>query len=152
MSDFNIVNEWIKFAQRDYDIALHLSVTFRPLPVENICYNCQQATEKAMKGILILHKGDYPRTHDIESLHELCKEAGTDFGLTPSMTRTLTRFAKKSRYPDEVYDFTDTDTEFGLKYAKQIISHARDVLEKAQKEAEQTEKPKGQASDETPQE
>ena len=142
MSDLATVAEWLKFAERDYEIALHLSKTFHPLPVENICYNCQQATEKAIKGILILHKGDYPRTHDIESLHELCKEAGTDFGLTLSMTRTLTRFAKKSRYPDDVFDFTETDTEIGLKYAKQILNQAREVLANAKKEAEQSETPK----------
>jgi len=142
VSDLATVAEWLKFAERDYEIALHLSKTFHPLPVENICYNCQQATEKAIKGILILHKGDYPRTHDIESLHELCKEAGTDFGLTLSMTRTLTRFAKKSRYPDDVFDFTETDTEIGLKYAKQILNQAREVLANAKKEAEQSETPK----------
>ena len=136
MNDFYVVNEWLKFAERDYAIALHLCKTFHPMPVENICYNCQQAAEKAIKGILILHKGDYPRTHDIEQLHELCKEAGTDFGLTPSMTRTLTRFAKKSRYPDDVNDFTETDMEIGLKYAEQILTQAKDVLEKAKKEAE----------------
>jgi HEPN domain-containing protein len=139
MNDFDAVNEWLKFAERDYAIALHLGKTFHPMPVENICYNCQQAAEKAIKGILILHKVDYPRTHDIEQLHELCKEAGTDFGLTPSMTRTLTRFAKKSRYPDDVYDFTETDTEIGLKYAEQILTQANEVIEKAKKEAEEAE-------------
>ena len=127
MHDSNAVNEWLKFAERDYEIALHLSKTFHPLPIENICYNCQQATEKALKGILILHTGNYPRTHDIEVLHELCKESGTDFGLTPSMTRTLSRFAKKSRYPDDVVDFTETDAELGLKYAKQIIDQAKET-------------------------
>jgi len=152
MSDFNVVDEWIIYAERDYEIALHLSKTFHPLPVENICYNCQQATEKAMKGILILHKGDYPRTHDIESLHELCKEAGIDFGLTPSMTRTLTRFAKKSRYPDDVYDFADTDTEIGIKYAEQILTQAREVLDNAKKEVDKSETHKIKASEEVPQE
>ncbi|MCL1884027.1 MAG: HEPN domain-containing protein [Defluviitaleaceae bacterium] len=142
MSDLAAVAEWLKFAERDYEIALHLSKTFHPLPVENICYNCQQATEKAIKGILILHKGDYPRTHDIESLHELCKEAGTDFGLTLSMTRTLTRFAKNSRYPDDVIEFSETDTEIGLKYAKRILNQARGVLDKVKKEAEKSESPK----------
>ena len=139
MSDFKVVSEWLNFAQRDYDVALHLSKTFYPMPVENICYNCQQSAEKAMKGILILHSGDYPRTHDIESLHDLCEQAGTDFGISPSMTRTLTRFATKSRYPDEVYDFTDSDAELGLKYSAQVLSQAKEVLENAKKEAEQGE-------------
>jgi HEPN domain-containing protein len=47
------------------------------------------------------------------------------------MTRTLTRFAKKSRYPDDVFDFTETDTEIGLKFAKQILTTAKEVLDKA---------------------
>jgi len=128
MDDFEFVNEWLKYAQRDYDIALHLSESFHPLPTENICYNCQQAIEKTLKAILITLVGNYPKTHDIRELHQLCKEAGTDFGLTSSITRTLTRFATKSRYPDDVYDFTDKDTEIGLKYAEQILSQAREVL------------------------
>jgi len=143
--NLNTVNEWLKYAERDYGVALHLSKTFHPLPVENICYNCQQATEKAMKGILVLNTGDYPRVHDIEVLHEQCRESGTDFGLTQSITRTLTRFATKSRYPDNVHDFIETDTEIGLKYAEQILTKAREILEKAQKEA-----PKEDAVEETP--
>jgi HEPN domain-containing protein len=141
MSDLNVVNDWLKFGKRDYDIAVHLNEHFRPLPMENICYNCHQASEKAIKGILILHTGDYQRTHDIESLHEQCKAAGTDFGLTPSMTRTLTRFAKKSRYPDDVYDFTESDIEIGLKYAKRILEQAEDTFTKAKEKAKQTKLP-----------
>ena len=48
---------------------------------------------------------NYDKTHDIRVLHQACKEAGVDFDLQQSITRTLTRFATKSRYPDEVYDF-----------------------------------------------
>jgi len=54
MDNLDDILKWLEIAQRDYDIALHLSKTFRPLPVENICYNCQQAIEKALKAILIL--------------------------------------------------------------------------------------------------
>jgi hypothetical protein len=68
------------------------------------------------------------------------------------MTRTLTRFAKKSRYPDDVYDFTESDTEIGLKYARQILEQSRDVLSKAQKEAEQTLPPSNVETTEAPQE
>ncbi|MCL2188310.1 MAG: HEPN domain-containing protein [Defluviitaleaceae bacterium] len=132
MRDFDVVKEWLRYAQRDYDIALHLNESFHPLPVENICYNCQQAIEKALKGVLILMVGDYPKTHDIRELHQLCKEAGVDFTLQPSATRTLTRFATKSRYPDDVYDFTEADAEMGLKYAKQVLTQAKEVLDKTE--------------------
>ena len=118
---------------------MHLNEVFRPLPIENICYNCQQAIEKALKGILIYLAGNYPKTHDIRELHQLCKESGVDFGLSGNIARTLTRFATKSRYPDEVYDFTDTDIEIGIKYAEQILTQAIEVLIKAKKEVEQNE-------------
>jgi len=145
MGDLTVVNEWIKYAERDYGIAVHLSKTFHPLPVENICYNCQQAIEKTLKAILICLADTYPKTHDIRELHQLCKESGVDFRLTPIITRTLTRFATKSRYPDDVNEFIDTDTEIGLKYAAQVLTQASEFLDKAQKEA-----PKEDATEETP--
>jgi len=61
-------------------------------------------------------------------LHKLCKEYTTEIDLTPSIARTLTRFATKSRYPDDVHDFTEADTELGLKYAGQILEQVRKVL------------------------
>jgi len=39
-------NAWVKFAQRDYDVAMHLSKTFHPMPVENICYGCHRQSKK----------------------------------------------------------------------------------------------------------
>ena len=136
MVDFDDISAWLDYAQRDYDIALHLSTTFHPLPTENICYNSQQAIEKSLKGILILRTGDYRKTHDIRELHQMCKEAGVDFGLQPNITRTLTRFATKSRYPDEGFDYTDKDVELGLNFAGQILTQAKEILENAKKEAE----------------
>ena len=128
MDNADDILAWLAVAQRDYDIALHLSVAFRPLPIANICYNCQQAIEKALKAILIYHASEYPKTHDIRELHQLCKESGTDFGLTPSVTRTLTRYATKSRYPDGMHEFTDKDADIGLKYAKQILEKAKHIV------------------------
>jgi len=125
---------WLGYAQRDYDIAVHLRKTFHPLPTENICYNSQQAVEKALKAISILYTGDYEKTHDIRILHQVCKEAGVDFGLPPSTIRILTQFATKSRYPDDVYDFTDNDAELGLKYSLQVLTQAKEILENAKKD------------------
>ena len=152
LSRIDDVLAWFDYAQRDFDIALHLSKTFRPMPTENICYNSQQAIEKSLKGILILRTGDYRKTHDIRELHQMCKEAGVDFGLQPSTTRTLTRFATKSRYPDEVFDCTDKDAELGLKFAEQILTQAKEILAVTKKEAESKENPDSEVVDNEPQE
>jgi len=119
---------WVNFAQRDYDVAVHLSKTFHPLPVENICYGFQQTVEKALKAIIIYNTGDYPRTHDIGMLYRLCREYTDEIDLASSITRTLTRFATKSRYPDDVHDFTEADAELGFKYATQVLAQVGKIL------------------------
>ena len=134
MSNLDDAKAWLVYAQRDYDIALHLSITFRPLPVENICYGCQQAIEKALKSILIYHTGDAPKVHDIATLRKLCKEHTGKITLPHNIVRTLTRFATKSRYPDEVYDFTESDVELALKYSKQVLGKVTQFLEKTEQE------------------
>ena len=129
MPDVSHAKEWIKFAERDYAVALHLSETFHPLPTENICYSCQQSVEKSMKAILAYNEDDIPKTHDIELLHELCQKHTDKINLDISITRTLTRFATKSRYPDSVFEFTSKDTELGLKYAELILDKVKEVLD-----------------------
>ena len=128
MYDLDYAKEWIKFAERDYAVALHLSKTFHPLPTENICYGCQQSVEKSLKAILAYNEDDIPKTHDIELLHQLCQKYTDKIELDISITRALTRFATKSRYPDNVFDFTKEESELGLKYAKQILDKVKEVL------------------------
>lgn len=41
-------SEWLDFAYMDLSAAEHL-LTMRPLPVEIICYHCEQAAEKFLK-------------------------------------------------------------------------------------------------------
>jgi len=77
---------------------------------------------------LIYNTGDAPKTHDIRMLHRLCKEYTTEIDLTPNIARTLTRFATRSRYPDDVYDFTEADTELALKCAWQTLKQVTRTL------------------------
>ena len=128
MPDITYAKEWIEFAERDYAIALHLSKTFLPLPAENICYSCQQAAEKSLKALLAYNEADIPKTHDIELLHELCRKYTNQLQFDIKITRTLTRFATKSRYPDSMLDFTKEDTELGLKYSRQILDKVKSIL------------------------
>ena len=62
--------EWLTFADRDLAVAEHLLAAFRPLPVEIICFHCQQAAEKAVKAIIALERGPdvIPRSHDLTML------------------------------------------------------------------------------------
>ena len=46
-------DRWLEYAQRDLDVAKHLHQHFQPTSYEIICYQCQQAAEKALKALYI---------------------------------------------------------------------------------------------------
>ena len=61
------IKEWIDMADTDYGVAEHLFKTYYPKPYEIICYHCQQAVEKMIKGIIIAVEipGGMPKSHDL---------------------------------------------------------------------------------------
>lgn len=61
--------EWLEFAAMDLDSAQFL-LGMRPVPVEIICYHCEQAAEKLLKAVLVAVDVEPPKTHD---LIQLCK-------------------------------------------------------------------------------
>jgi HEPN domain-containing protein len=52
MENENFASEWYQFAKMDYQTAVYLYDTMYPMPYEIVCYHCQQATEKLLKGLL----------------------------------------------------------------------------------------------------
>lgn len=52
--------EWLDFAEMDYRSARFL-MQMRPVPLEIICYHCEQAAEKMLKGFLVYHDVDVPK-------------------------------------------------------------------------------------------
>ena len=53
MKNERILKEWAEFARMDFLAAKHLYEHMHPKPLEIICYHCQQAIEKLLKGVLI---------------------------------------------------------------------------------------------------
>ena len=82
------VIRWLDMAKQDEAVAEHLLESFRPVPVEIICYHCQQAAEKAIKALLIAQGVDsLPRSHDLSFL--------------------LNSLAKPEVIPERVYEDAD---------------------------------------------
>jgi len=42
---------------------------------EDLCFDAEQAAEKAVKAILVFHAVDFPKTHDIRALLTLLDQA-----------------------------------------------------------------------------
>ena len=99
------VELWIKYAEDDLSVATHLFKTHNPLPINIICYHCQQAAEKALKTVLIHNDAKYPKTHDISEILQITQKYEPSIMITDVIAEKLTSLAVDTRYPDNVIEF-----------------------------------------------
>ncbi|MCB1191418.1 MAG: HEPN domain-containing protein [Leptospiraceae bacterium] len=59
---------WLKYAEEDLNSAIALSETVERFP-RNVCYLCQQSTEKAIKSIFIYQNIPFSKTHNLNLLY-----------------------------------------------------------------------------------
>ena len=60
-----ISKEWYAYAERDLITAKHLVKTLYPVPLEIVCYHCQQSSEKFLKGYIADQNKVIPKTYDL---------------------------------------------------------------------------------------
>ena len=67
--------------------------------LEDLCFDAQQATEKAVKALLIHAKVRFPYTHDLAALLTLVERSGFVVPEPIKEASILTEYAVASRYP-----------------------------------------------------
>ena len=114
-----IVLNWFRFADMDFDTAEVLQ-TSRPEHFEIICFHCQQAVEKYLKGYLIFHGVEKPpKIHDLIELCNMCADKDDSFDSILEKCDYLTQFGVQPRYPDEI-DIDEHGTKKAIQYASDI--------------------------------
>jgi HEPN domain-containing protein len=74
------------------------------------CFLCQQAIEKLLKSVLVLHGEVPPRSHDLVDLHRRLAGRGGAIGVSASDLAAWTHYAVAARYPG----FGDPQAELDL--------------------------------------
>jgi HEPN domain-containing protein len=110
----DLVAEWIKFSDTDLATAKHLYENMRPMPLEIICYHCQQSAEKALKAYLIFLRLKPPKTHDIILLRNECEGIDKSFETIAENCINLNDYSTQPRYPMEI-EITEEDTLLALR-------------------------------------
>ena len=120
-----IAAEWFNYAQQDFTSAQYLA-EMPTSPMENICFLCQQAAEKALKGYLILNDvPEPPLTHDLGWLSKMCVEKDPNFEQIEESSINLTPYGVRARYPFQI-DITRKDMFRALKDADKVIGFVLD--------------------------
>lgn len=123
MRDVEEIKEWLKKAEEDFAGALHLHRRrAKPLP-DLVCFHCQQAAEKYLKALLILHEVVFPKTHDLISLLELCLPFQPELELLREPVELLNPYSVRFRYPGE--ESSQEDVKQAIKTTKAIIHMMR---------------------------
>jgi HEPN domain-containing protein len=116
----NTPEGWLSLADDDLAAANFLAVNMHPVPVQIVCYHCQQAGEKYLKGYLSTKITDEPPyIHDLARLAVLCEKYDPAFSSLKNAAYLLSEFVTKTRYDRGIYP-TEDEMKSGLAYAKQI--------------------------------
>jgi HEPN domain-containing protein/predicted nucleotidyltransferase len=67
--------------------------------LEDLCYDAQQAAEKAIKAVLIAQGVRFPFVHDLEALFVALEESGQAVPEEVRQAGWLSRFSRGARYP-----------------------------------------------------
>jgi len=122
MSDpkLSLAREWLAKSKGDLDSARKLAAEPDPI-LETAIYHCQQAAEKALKGLLVLRDQPFDKVHDVRPLISQASALQARFaGLMPE-AELLTPYATLYRYPSEVPPPTTDKFEKAHAAAEKII-------------------------------
>lgn len=96
--------------------------------LEDLCFNAQQAAEKAIKGVLIHHNASFPYVHDLARLLALVQQAGVSVPTSIRRATQLTRYAVATRYPGTTEPVSRKEYEEAIAIAEDAVQWAHDLV------------------------
>lgn len=96
----SLPEEWHEKARADAEAARDLLSLGKPVHGDPVCFHCQQAVEKTLKGLLVAHGADDPpRVHDLVYLLDALRKICSDVPALDDDVEYLDRFSVSFRYP-----------------------------------------------------
>lgn len=127
--------EWLEYARWDWQAANHLT-TAGPELYKIICYHCEQAVEKALKGFLVFHEVGFPRTHDLVELCKLCIEIDLRYYEIAEDCSELAGYGTQMRYPSGI-QVDETEMKEALAACEVIMEFIESSLDFEQEQGPQ---------------
>ena len=122
--------EWLHYTASDLRLAW-LGRPDRDVLPNQIAFHAQQATEKALKGVLLGHGVEFPKTQHLDELIELVQEAGLAWPFPMDQVEALTPYAVQTRYPGGVAQVSRAQVDEAIAIAEQVLAWAHQEVAKA---------------------
>jgi HEPN domain-containing protein len=98
------------------------------IDLEDLCYQAQQAVEKALKAVFLAKGARFPFTHSLDLLLQGLEERGLDIPESIDAASQLTRYAVETRYPAFFDPVTPEEHRDALALAEAVLAWARGFL------------------------
>ncbi len=117
--------DWLRHAWSDLELARTSRKT--KILLEDLCFHAQQATEKALKAVLVFKSVPFLRTHNIRTLMDLLPE---DLNLPEEANRApiLTDYAVLTRYPGDLEPITEEEYLEAIRIAETVVQWAEKMV------------------------
>jgi HEPN domain-containing protein len=116
--------EWLRYAEEDLSVAEREIQDGTPA-YHTICFLCQSAAEKYLKGYLIAQGWALEKTHDIAALLQACVEYGADWTALAADGAVLNEYIVAGRYPGDI-----VFEEIGSAEATEALAAVRRIRER----------------------
>jgi HEPN domain-containing protein len=97
---------------------------------EDLCFDAQQAAEKAIKAVFIHRALRFPYVHDLKRLLQLLNRAGVKVPKYVWTAEVLTPFAFEARYPGPSPPVTQRSYRRALGIAESVVRWAEREIRK----------------------
>jgi HEPN domain-containing protein len=96
--------------------------------LEDLCFDAQQAAEKAIKAVLMKKGVAFPYIHDLARLLTLLEEAQEEIPEAVKQAEDLTRYAVITRYPGVTEPVTDLLYREAVSQAETVVRWAEQQI------------------------
>ena len=120
---------WISYADEDLSTAQAGLTLTTSIPYRIIAFHAQQCVEKYLKAYLIYHEIEFPYTHNISLLLELCAEKGK-WSSELEEAKKLSTYASTLRYPSDNIKITKNNAIKAVEIAVHVKETVRNALMK----------------------
>ncbi len=124
--------EWLRHAQSNLTLA-KAGRAMSDVFFEHLCFEAQQAAEKAIKAVFVGRRMRFPKTHDLLDLLAVLERGSVQIPDTLRQAGRLNQYAVETRYPNPA-ELTEEHYLEALDLAESIFRWAESLIRAEQKE------------------
>ncbi len=120
---------WIEKARSDL-LNADNNLAAQEVPYDTVCFHCQQAAEKLLKGFLVAHGCEYPITHNLFVILEKTLEFDDSADSLRETLALLNPYSVEVRYPGDAWMPTPDDATEARQAAQKVFEWVQSRLER----------------------